>query len=152
MTPSPASILGAIEKERDALRAFVALLEREQQILLAPDTAPLLELADEKSRLADTLAACTGKRRQQLPAGQADVELRLKEVAPGAVDTWRELVRLATQAGDLNRHNGELIRVRARYNQQALHALIGASRQATDLYGANGQPSLAGSGRALGSG
>ena len=59
---------------------------------------------------------------------------------------------LAAHASQLNRFNGELIQVRLRYNQQALHALIGASQQAAGLYGPNGQPSLVGSGRALGSG
>ena len=60
MSLSATSILQSIEAERDALRAFIALLEREQQILLAPATDPLLELAGEKTHAAETLSASAG--------------------------------------------------------------------------------------------
>ncbi len=152
MSLSATSILQSIEAERDALRAFIALLEREQQILLAPATDPLLELAGEKTHAAETLSASAGQRRQQFPAEPSAIEPWLKKNAPGAIGAWHDLLRLAAHASQLNRLNGELIQVRLRYNRQALHALIGASQQAAGLYGPNGQPSLVGSGRTLGSG
>jgi len=76
---SPAGILQSIEAERDALRAFIALLEREQQILLAPATDPLLELAGEKTRAAEMLSASASQRRQQFPAEPSDRTLAEKK-------------------------------------------------------------------------
>jgi len=152
LTASSADILQSIESERAALRAFIVLLEREQQILLTPDIDPLLGLAGEKTRMAETLSASATQRRQQFPAEPAAIEPWLKKNAPGTIGAWHDLLNLAAHASRLNRSNGELIQVRWRYNQQALHALIGASQQAAGLYGPNGQPSLVGSGRTLGSG
>lgn len=152
MSLPPAGILQSIETERDALRAFVVLLEREQQTLLAPATDPLLELAGEKTRAAETLSAGAGWRRQLFPADPSAIEPWLKRNAPGAIGVWHDLLRLAAHASQLNQLNGELIQVRLRYNQQALHALVGATQQAAVLYGPNGLPGMIGGGRTLGSG
>lgn len=152
MTASPAEILQYIKAERDALRAFIVLLEREQKILLAPDTDPLLELTGEKTRMAETLSTCARQRQQHFPAEPPAIKPWLEKNAPSAIDAWHDLLRLAAHASQLNQSNGELIQIRWRYNQQALHALIGASQQAAGLYGPNGQPSMVGSGRTLGSG
>ncbi|MFA5371049.1 MAG: flagellar protein FlgN [Sideroxydans sp.] len=152
MSLSPKDILQTIETERDALRSFVALLEREQQILLAPDTAPLLELVSEKTRMAETLSTSSKQRQQHFPAEPSAIEPWLGKNAPVAISAWHDLLRLAAHASQLNQSNGGLIQVRLRYNQQALHALISASQQAAGIYGPNGQPSMVGSGRTLGSG
>lgn len=152
MTASPANILQSIDNERAALRAFIALLEREQQILLTPEIDPLLELAGEKTRMAETLSASAVQRRQHFPAEPAAIDPWLKKNAPDTLGAWHDLLALAAHASQLNRRNGELIQVRWRYNQQALQALMGASQQAAVLYGPNGQPSPVGGGRTLGSG
>ncbi|GAB4115010.1 MAG: hypothetical protein Fur0026_00240 [Sideroxydans sp.] len=152
MTVSAAEIQRNFETESKGLRQFIALLEREQQMLLSPEVSPLLELATEKTRLADNLAANARQRQKILPSAPGAAETWLKKNAPDACDAWHDLLALATRARQMNQTNGELIQVRLRYNQQALHALISASQQAAGVYGPNGQPSLGGSGRTLGSG
>ncbi len=150
MTASPEEIRQDIADECDALRQFVALLEQEQQTLLAPDTDQLLELAARKTQMAEDLLARVRHRQTRLPAGTAATESWLKKHVPGALNAWHELIDLAAFAQRLNQTSGELIRVRLRYNQQALHALIGASQQAAGVYGPDGQPSLGSGKRTLG--
>lgn len=149
---SAREIQAGLTEERDALQAFITLLEREQQILLAPDTDPLLELAAEKTRAAEALTARVQQRPQYISAEPGQIESWLRQHAPAALDVWLDIRRLGAQAHALNQRNGELIKVRTRYNQQALQALLGATQQAAGLYGPQGQTSLPGSGRTLGSG
>jgi flagella synthesis protein FlgN len=59
---------------------------------------------------------------------------------------------LANQAQQLNTTNGELIQSRMRYNQQALGVLFSSSKNASNLYGPDGQANMGSSGRHLGSG
>lgn len=129
----------ALEQERDTLRAFVALLEREQDALINADTDMLLQLAEEKVRLSDALAALAAARRNAAAPVGADAQ------------TGQALRQLAARARQLNQSNGELIQIKLRYNQQALNVLLGAAQQTGALYGADGQTSVSGSGRTLGS-
>lgn len=129
----------ALNEERERLRAFVALLEREQQALINADSDALLTLAEEKVRLADALAASSAARRDTGAPGDDNDPLR------------QELRQLAAHARQLNQSNGELIQIQLRYNQQALRVLLGAAQQTGALYDANGQTSISGSGRTLGS-
>jgi len=145
-------IKSRLQEEHAALQAFIALLEREQQILLAPDTEPLLDLAAEKTRAAEALSTRVQQRAQYIPAAPGQIESWLREQAPAALDTWFDIRRLGAQAHAINQRNGELIKVRTRYNQQALQALLGATQQSAGLYGPQGKTSLPGSGRTLGSG
>ena len=148
-----AEIQTRLNEERAALQAFLALLEREQQILLAPDTDPLLDLAAEKTRAAEALTARVQQRAQYIPAAPGQIESWLRQHASAALDVWLDIRCLGAQAHALNQRNGELIKVRTRYNQQALQALLGATQQSAGLYGPQGKTSLpAGSGRTLGSG
>ncbi len=140
-----------LHDERDALRAFVALLEQEQQVLLGTDTDPLLELAERKTRSADHLSELGRQRQLQLPPG-ASLASWIEQHAPASAAVWQNILTLAEQARQLNQTNGNLIQTRMRYNQQALQVLIGATQQASALYGPNGQTALPATGRALGSG
>jgi len=141
-----------LKEEHSALQAFVGLLEREQQILLAPDTEPLLELSHEKTRAAEALLALIKKRAQYLPAESEKIEAWLRSNAAVSLGVWQDIQRMSEQAQQLNKTNGELIQVRMRYNQQALQALLGASEQTAGLYDTKGKTNMPGSGRTLGSG
>lgn len=138
--------------ERSALQAFVGLLEREQQILLSPDTEPLLDLSREKTHAAETLTALVAQRAQYLGTAPVKVEAWLRSHAANALDAWQAIRQLGAQAQQMNKTNGELIQVRMRYNQQAMQALLGASQQTAGLYDPKGKTHLPGSGRTLGSG
>ncbi|MFH2135805.1 MAG: flagellar protein FlgN [Pseudomonadota bacterium] len=141
-----------LTEERTALQAFIGLLEREQQILLSPDTEPLLDLSNEKTRAAEALTALVKKRSQYINAEPGKVESWLRSNAPIALDVWKEIQNMGLQAQQSNKINGELIQVRMRYNQQAVQALLGASEQTAGLYDTKGKTNMPGSGRTLGSG
>ena len=141
-----------LTEERTALQAFIGLLEREQQILLSPDTEPLLDLSNEKTRAAEALTALVKKRSQYINAEHGKVESWLRSNAPIALDVWKDIQNMGLQAQQSNKINGELIQVRMRYNQQAVQALLGASEQTAGLYDTKGKTNMPGSGRTLGSG
>jgi flagella synthesis protein FlgN len=149
-----ADFLSRLNQERDAMRAFVALLEQEQQCLLDQDSEQLLSLAETKNQSANKLTEIANVRRQYLKANAAglDTPVWLAKHAPSSLGIWEEIRELAARAHHLNQTNGEVIQLKLRSNQQALTALLGASKSAAGLYGRDGQPSLPVSGRILGSG
>lgn len=144
-------VVSRLTEERDALRAFVTLLETEQGILTSEDTSPLLELANSKSTSANRLTAIITARRNALHnSGSADMDAWLKVIAPKALPIWQEIRQLADRAQQMNNTNGELIQVRMRHNQQALGVLHSAASDSAGLYGRDGQPNLPSSRRTLG--
>ncbi len=149
-TSAGKNFLAKLNDERDALRAFVVLLEQEQQVLLGTDTEPLLELAENKTRSSDRLIALAQERRKFIP-GTDSSETWLKKNAPEGLALWQELLQMADQAQRLNHTNGELIQIKMRYNTQALAVLVGATQHAAGLYGPDGQTNLPSTGRTLGS-
>jgi flagella synthesis protein FlgN len=148
----PANLAVRLNDELNALRAFVVLLESEQQSLLNNETDRLLSIAETKSQTAGKLAEMATARRKNLLADSSDsMEEWLSRHAPASLPTWQNIRQLATQAQHINNINGELIQSGLRHNQQALSALQSASQNAAGLYGPDGQPNLASSGRILGS-
>ncbi len=143
-----------LNAERNTMREFVALLEKEQQILLNQDAEKLLALAEAKTTFANKLSLIASTRRQFLSAQgvTADPAAWIAKHVPPAVPVWKELRDLAARADHLNHTNGEVIQLRLRSNQQALNALMVATRSTSNLYGKDGQHSIAIGGRSLGSG
>lgn len=150
-------MLAALAAERAALQKFVALLEREQSMLVENHTDQLLELSEQKSRDALELNKLAEARRALLKrhVPQLTVEsIRswLETHNREELTVWQEVLSLAEQARLLNNDNGAVIQMKLRHNQQTLAVLNGAVNKA-NLYGPDGQPSFApGSGRSLGSG
>jgi flagella synthesis protein FlgN len=150
-------LLAALIAERAALQKFVALLEREQGLLMESQTDQLLELSEQKSRDALELNKLAEARRallkQHLPqltveAIRAWLEVNSRE----GLAAWQEVLSLADRAQLLNNANGAVIQMKLRHNQQTLAVLSSAVNKA-NLYGPDGQPSFSpGSGRSLGSG
>jgi flagella synthesis protein FlgN len=146
-----------LAEEAAQLRAFLALLEAEQQALAGGDVDRLLAFAADKnthfthlSRLGEargmalTAAGCGADRQGQ------EQWLRQNPGQAGARKAWGELLALAEKARAMNQTNGQLIATRLANNQQALSALMAAANQAA-LYGPDGQARPLGSGRSLGS-
>jgi flagella synthesis protein FlgN len=149
---APSNIATQLDEELGALRAFVSLLEKEQQLLLSNDADQLLSLSEAKSRSAAHIAQLTQARRATwLTKPDDSMESLLTKQSPALLTVWQNIRKLAAQAQQLNHINGELIQSGLRRNQQALAALQSASQHAAGLYGPDGQPSLGGSGRILGS-
>lgn len=154
----PVSRLGSnISDELAALRGFVAILQQEQQALVAGDLDRLMPLVIEKTDLAARLGQFAEQRTQMLtaaslPPDRAGMEMWLARLAP--VDTahaaWKSLLALTSEAQALNESNGKLIAMRMQHNQQALNVLLAAADQAT-LYGPDGQTKPTGGGRLFGS-
>lgn len=158
MKPSPdPQLLSALTAERAALQNFVALLEREQGMLVENFTDQLLELSEKKSasaidlnELAETRRALMRKNIPQLDPKA--IRTWLGKHSPQGLAVWEEVLVLAERAQNLNQTNGELIQTKLRRNQQSLAVLSSAVNKA-NLYGPDGQTSFSpGSGRSLGSG
>ncbi len=154
--PAASRLLAALTVERTALLEFVALLEREQGMLVENRADQLIALSEQKSssvlglnKLAETRRALL---QQDIPQLSVDAIHRWLETHdPANLAVWREVVTLAERAQQLNNTNGELIQMKLRHNQQSL-AILGNAVNKTSLYGSDGQHSFSpGSGRSLGS-
>lgn len=154
---SSPQLLSALTAERAALLNFIALLEREQGMLVENLTDQLFELSEQKStdalnlnELAETRRALLRKNLPQL--GADAIRTWLGTHNPQALTIWLEILALAERAQRFNQTNGELIQMKLRRNQQLLTVLSNAVNKA-NLYGPDGQTSFSpGSGRSLGSG
>lgn len=153
--PDPATLHTAFDEEADALRAFTAVLRREQQALMDGDVDALAAHCEEKSAAFSRLATL-GERRTQLTAGlslsvgagiDAWIEQRPAQAPERA--SWAKLLRLASGARELNRQNGQLIAARMQHDQQALAVLLAAGGPPA-VYGPDGQTRARGRGRHLG--
>ncbi|MBI5660359.1 MAG: flagellar protein FlgN [Nitrosomonadales bacterium] len=154
--PAMADLSSRLYAERDALGSFIALLETEQEALLGGDTERLLALSESKVRATGELVKLAEARRNDLHAcgaamGADGAAAWLQAHAANLLPAWRSIKQLAGEARHLNRTNGALIQSRLRHNQQALVVLQNAARNANGLYGPDGQPHMATTGRILGS-
>ena len=152
-----AEITSRLHTERDAWRAFVTLLETEQQALLGGQIEQLLTLAGSKTQAVHELNKLADTRSVESEPSGMETWLQTRAAdrgqgTEGRGQVWRDIRQLSTHAQQLNRTNGELIQSKLRHNQQALTVLHLAARSASGLYGPDGQPSLPTSGRTLGSG
>lgn len=155
--PSPADqqrLALLIEAEAIQLREFVAVLDREEALLVAGDSDGLLSLSSAKNeryrqlqRLHDDRALLLG--RLGLPASDASVRTLCAGLAR-VLARWDEVLELARSARERNAINGKLILERMASNQAALSVLLSAANH-PQLYDAAGQARPSGGGRILGS-
>lgn len=155
--PSPADrqrLALLIEAEAIQLGEFLALLEREEALLIAGDTDALLNLTQDKNeryrqlqRLSDDRALLFGR------LGRSVTDTVIRELIgelPRVLARWDEVTALARKAAERNAINGKLILERMAHNQAALSVLLAAADQAP-LYDAEGHTRAVGGGRMLGS-
>jgi flagellar biosynthesis protein FlgN len=140
--PTLAETLAA---EAAAVAVFVQHLKDEQAALEAGNADALPDLVERKSAAVRALAPLSAVRNAALagdglPTDRAGIEAWLtKRPNDLAVrQGWQKLQALASEAQELNRVNGELIRLRMQNNAQALEALINAATR-QELYSADGQ-------------
>lgn len=149
-------LISTLHEEVGVLKAFVALLQKEQRVLVNGDPEVLLPLSAEKNSLASRLAAFANQRTLALAAAgltsnREGVELWLSKQPDEAHRLWQEFVALAQEARSLNELNGKLITEKLSHNHQALATLTAASEHAA-IYGPDGQARFTpGGGRSLGS-
>lgn len=146
-------LLQTLTAEAEAVRLFVDLLQREQNALKSAKTDELAELAEKKSQLGITLNQLADQRNTLLAASGLsndrsgiDAWCAQHPAEKGASAAWQSIVLLAGEARELNRLNGELIKIHMQYNAKALEALRGG-QSALELYGPDGQAQTPGSRR-----
>jgi flagella synthesis protein FlgN len=149
-------LLAALTAEHTALLNFMALLEREQRMLVENVTDQLLELSEQKSTDALRLNGLAQVRRDLLQINIPQLTIDsiqdwLGTHSPAGLLIWQKIYSVADRVQQLNHTNGELIQMKLRHNQQSLAVLSNAADKAS-LYGPDGQPNFApGNGRSLGS-
>lgn len=135
-----------LQQELDALDRFVALLQREQQALIAADTLTLADITQEKLQLGEQLnrlaSACLAVvAADGFATNAAGIQQWLAGQPAGTNMLWDQLLKRARAAQQLNETNGLLIETRLQHNQQALTVLFQAANQA-GMYGPDGKPQL----------
>jgi flagella synthesis protein FlgN len=147
-TTGAATLAQTVAAEAEAVQQFVDLLKLEQAALGSGNTDDLPEFAEKKSKLAVHLGGLAAQRNatlsaQGFAADRVGVEAWCAKHGheKKIVEAWTRILSLAAEARELNRLNGELIRIRMQYNTQALEALIGG-KTSLDLYGPDGQSTM----------
>jgi flagellar biosynthesis protein FlgN len=157
MHTESAEYLNALEQERERVREFLQLLEREQAALVAGEhdhlmmfteqkAARILELrrySDSRSRLLST---------QGLRADKDGMSAWIEQHTDAAVRrVWDEIKSLGAQVRAANEINGVLVAARLKHNQASIAALQAAARS-SGVYGPDGGTRLtAATSRALAS-
>lgn len=126
---------------QDVLTALVELLEQEYAALRRADSAAVTGIASNKRRLTDTLAD-TMANTLAGPRQQTAVPAMAASPAP--------LTDLVRQCHDLNRRNGELLRLQQGMLTRAMRVLSGADASSA-LYGARGETHLTSGSRLIAS-
>lgn len=144
-TSGKESLHAFIAAENDVLRQFLALLKDEQTSLSSGATENLSLISEQKSKCALQLNSLAAERNSFLTShglltDRSGVEAWLDTHNEDKVSraAWENTLLLAAEARELNRINGELIKIRLQYNAKALEALQGGSNS-LDLYGPDGQ-------------
>lgn len=156
-TPAPIELQRLaflIEAESSQLRDFLALLEREESLLVSGDIDGLPALTAEKNERYRQLQRLHDDRARLLGRGgfanDAAALRKLCARAPKILARWDESLALAARARERNAINGRLITERMQHNQGALSVLLSAANH-PQLYDAGGHSRPTGSGRSLGS-
>ena len=143
-----------IQDERAGLQGFIALLQREEALLVTTQIDALSALAEKKTALYRALQRLSDDRSLLLGRfGQAVTDAVIRDWLAGlprVLARWDEVLELARSARARNEINGKLILERMAHNQAALSVLLAAADQ-PPLYDAEGHTRAVGGGRMLGS-
>ncbi len=150
---NPVAFSTLAEEESRVVEEFLHVLRQEQEALIAGQIDLILPLAGGKEAYCQRLDRF-GRQRlillsgSGLAAGEA-LNNWLAAQDQRVRDAWQHLLKLAEEAKNLNRQNGQLISSRMQSNSQALNVLLSAADRAS-LYGPDGQPRTGMGGRMLG--
>ncbi len=142
--PSP---LAGLPDEAAAMRALLAVLEREQACLSRGDADGCAMLLGEKAVQVAALSSLAAERHRRLATLGYDADERgmtawLRASVAGSVADWEALMAVTRDAHELNRINGLLLAQLAARNRQVLDAL-GMRASGPGLYSAGGQADYA---------
>ncbi len=136
----------ALQSEREALGAFVNLLQAEQAILVDGDADRLAALTPEKATQLDLLTALGKERKRNLNAQNLDDSAdgmltwlsRNSGFSAAVRKIWQELLTRAETARQLNETNGRLIEERLQHNRLKL-AVLQTGARSDGVYRPDGQ-------------
>lgn len=154
---SPDDFAKSLDAELHAFLEFIQVLQTEQEALIQGNVDFLIELAQLKSEKVVLLSQYAMSRSRFLDAQDCAPELGgmgkwlRQHDNPHIGEIWRQLLKHAETAQQLNRINGVMIETKLRNNQQAL-AVLQAAANKSALYGPDGQTHAPGMGRPLGKG
>ncbi|MCL2022715.1 MAG: flagellar protein FlgN [Betaproteobacteria bacterium] len=129
--PENQDFMRLVAAEITAVKAFVALLTEETGVLRANDISALERVTAAKEKLAGELEALGKKRGYFFTAlgilqNAAAMDSWLATQPPGFAEAWRELMRLAETAKDLNLANGQCIALLSRDTRVRLAVITGS--------------------------
>lgn len=136
-----------LSHEVELVVRFIDALKSEQLALRAGKVDELQGVEENKSELAEQLNAVGAQRNEILaaaglppdrPGMRAWLVRHPKDRKTG--EAWSRLVKLAGEAKELTRLNGQLLAIHLQATQQAL-ATLTQQAQGSTLYGPNGQTS-----------
>lgn len=132
-------------EESQVITQFTDQLAAEQEALKQGETDTLMQFAEQKGKLAVHLESLAMERNAWLkahgyPTDQHGMQIWCKENAKEtiALEQWAGTLAMAAKAKELNRLNGELIKIHLKHNAQALQALK-RSDTSLGLYGPDGK-------------
>jgi flagella synthesis protein FlgN len=137
----------SLNEERNAAEALLAVLQKEQDVLVSADVSDLPNLTDEKARIASRMSSLANDRYNLVAeagyeASEHGMEAWTKsgDATDAVRDAWNALLAVARDGKERNRVNGLLIQQYMARNQNALNVLL-SHAQAGNVYGPNGQSS-----------
>ena len=150
MTADIPGFLKVVAEEADFVERFVRLLEEEKALLTEGRTEALAAAIEKKEALAAELDALARQRGDYLAAGGFSPDRAGMESwsasHPGQTEVlaaWNRSLSLAARAKELNRVNGQLIRLHLRHTGEALEILL-RKEDPLDLYGPDGRATASG--------
>jgi flagella synthesis protein FlgN len=150
MTADLSGFLKIVAEEADSVERFVHLLEEEKALLTEGRTQALAAAIEKKEELAAKLNELARQRGDYLAsdgfspdrAGMASWSAGYPEQRE-AIAAWNRTLSLAAQAKELNRVNGQLIRLHLQHTGEALEVLLRKEGH-LDLYGPDGRATALG--------
>jgi flagella synthesis protein FlgN len=150
MTQNLSVFLKILAEEADSVERFVRLLEEEKALLTEGRTETLAAALEKKEALAAALNDLARQRGDHLAGdgfssdrvGMASWSARHPEQRE-AIAAWNRTLSLAEQANELNRVNGQLIRLHLQHTGEALDVLL-RKESRLDLYGPDGRTTASG--------
>lgn len=143
MTGAQVGLAATLEQERDRIREFLSLLEREQRALVEGEHDQLLAFTEQKAARLLELRRLNDARNRSLagaglPTDKDGMALWLTRHGDDrAVRAWNDLLRFAGRVRQTNEVNGVLVSARLKHNQASLAALQAVARTPS-VYGPDG--------------
>lgn len=143
-TLTNAEFTASLQPEQDTVKAFIVILQKEQDALIQGEVENLDLLASIKVKMLKQLTSFGEQRNHYLASRGLAPDSKGMDawLADGAnskvASIWSEALRLAKIAQQLNQTNGAIITMRLQNYQSAFDALQGAAGAAT-LYGPKGR-------------